>query len=208
MISEQKNRIDWLDMVKGIGMILVIYSHVCTTFNLFNQWICSFFMPMFFICSGYCYSWKRDFLKRNLKKILLPYYLWGILGILLSVVRSVVKGSLIDNNLLERAWKLLVGISMDNYPLWFLVAFFVCKTVFDAICLIVSKWGCQQKKQQIVLGGLVCFIAAGGYLYSYLKRGGGHCVLRFDIGLAMLPFIWCGYLLKKFYLLKKHYLLA
>lgn len=71
MINEKERKI-YVDMAKGIGILLVIYSHAMTGENRAISWACTFFMPMFFICSGLCYSKPKSFLE-NFKKTLFPY---------------------------------------------------------------------------------------------------------------------------------------
>ena len=56
-----KKRLDYLDMTKGLGMILVLIGHLqgdsIFTFSPYIHPLCvfifSFHMPMFFIVSGY-----------------------------------------------------------------------------------------------------------------------------------------------------------
>lgn len=66
----------YIDMAKGVGILLVIFGHAMTGENKIVSWQCTFFMPMFFMCSGLCYSKPRT-LNENAKKILTPYYIWG-----------------------------------------------------------------------------------------------------------------------------------
>ena len=52
-----KQRIEWLDAMKGIAIILVILGHIYNSMNLFlqpiNQWLHLFHMPFFFMLSGF-----------------------------------------------------------------------------------------------------------------------------------------------------------
>ena len=66
----------YIDMAKGVGILLVIFGHAMTGENRIVSWQCTFFMPMFFICSGLCYSKPKTILE-NTKKILIPYYIGG-----------------------------------------------------------------------------------------------------------------------------------
>lgn len=44
---EQINRIEWIDMVKGVGIFLVVIGHAGNIPNV-KIWIYSFHMPLFF----------------------------------------------------------------------------------------------------------------------------------------------------------------
>lgn len=71
-----------VDIIKGIGIILVIMGHISE--NLFiNRLIYSFHMPLFFILSGYAYinynktNNIKDFIIKKLKTIVIPYFIYG-----------------------------------------------------------------------------------------------------------------------------------
>ena len=49
-------RIEWIDMAKGIGIILVIMGHISFRPESLNVWLCSFHMPLFFFLSGLTYN--------------------------------------------------------------------------------------------------------------------------------------------------------
>ncbi len=51
-----EKRIEWIDVLKGIGIILVILGH---THVLFRTYIFSFHMPLFFFISGYLFTIDR-----------------------------------------------------------------------------------------------------------------------------------------------------
>ena len=67
-MSDTKKRLDYLDMTKGLGMILVLIGHLqgdsIFTFSPYIQPLCvfifSFHMPMFFIVSGILLAIKND----------------------------------------------------------------------------------------------------------------------------------------------------
>ena len=78
-----QNRIIWLDIAKGIGIVSVFYGHC--TYSLCNElflYIYSYHMPLFFFISGVCfnrtrYSDKnsiRDFLHKRLNQLLIPLF--------------------------------------------------------------------------------------------------------------------------------------
>ena len=48
-----KERIGYYDIAKGLGIFLVVYTHICfnTSFHI-NEIIYTFYMPLFFVVSG------------------------------------------------------------------------------------------------------------------------------------------------------------
>ncbi len=187
-----KKRLVWLDMAKGIGILLVIYCHTCREFTVINQWICSFFMPMFFISGGYTYKHKKNFLLANIKRILLPYYFWGFAGVFFTLASGIADGTLKNLNFVDYFLDLILGVSMENYPLWFLCAFFVTKTLFDIIQHSIEM---LKKHGETVCLFLEMFavvaITVLGFVIS-MQKISGFTVFRADTGMIMLPFFYIG----------------
>lgn len=187
-------------------MILVVYGHSCKEFGLINQWICSFFMALFFISSGYTWHKKEHWIQHNLRTIYLPYFLWGLIGLLYALVKALASNTYEDMEIWRKIYRMVTGIASDNYPLWFLVAFFVAKIVYDSICVLIEKFYSNRsnKYRSIIEIISVLVICACGYAYT-LHKPLGHSILRFDTGLVMLPFFTVGkYLSPIFYLIEKN----
>ena len=53
-------RLEYLDIAKGIGILLVVWAHAK---GPFQSHIYQFHMPFFFLISGYLYSSKKNFLE-------------------------------------------------------------------------------------------------------------------------------------------------
>lgn len=51
----EKERLSWLDVLKGIGIILVVMGHIYSNSIIFN-WLYSFHMPLFFFSAGCVYK--------------------------------------------------------------------------------------------------------------------------------------------------------
>lgn len=132
----QKVRLAWLDIMKGIGIILVVMGHVYSNKMIFN-WLYSFHMPLFFIAAGWLYKKKEISVdvKRRLKTIIIPYYAFGLLILLywqfferrfrdsdLSFVRSL-RGLLLGQ----------YSYLDFNVHLWFLPCFFVIVVLYNIL---------------------------------------------------------------------------
>ena len=46
-------RVEWIDLAKGLGMLLVILGHCVCFGGIMHNAIFAFHMPLFFILSGY-----------------------------------------------------------------------------------------------------------------------------------------------------------
>lgn len=86
IISNQTSRVKWIDALKGIAIIGVIWQHCHNGYNLsgfdrlFLKWIVSFHMPLFFVAAGFCHTKKNNFInnvKNKFKALFVPYLIWG-----------------------------------------------------------------------------------------------------------------------------------
>ena len=90
MNMDIKQRDISVDILKGIGIILVVVGHANCPQNLRNI-IYSFHMPLFFICSGLFFSFKdaddfNGFLIRRIKRLYFPFVKWSVIFLLLHNV--------------------------------------------------------------------------------------------------------------------------
>ena len=108
----KRKRESWIDVLKGIGIILVVIGHVSIDNGLSN-WIYTFHMPMFFALSGYLWSGSaktigvKEFLLKRIKTILWPFILFRVLLVIYWIV-------------VESHFR-----SLDLGPIWFLIVLFV-----------------------------------------------------------------------------------
>lgn len=78
-MKSSNKRIQWIDIAKGIGIILVLIGHISLNKKI-NNFIYSFHMPLFFILSGYLYKNKENYVKKKTKTILVPYFIVSIIS--------------------------------------------------------------------------------------------------------------------------------
>lgn len=141
-MSDTRKRLDYLDMTKGLGMILVLIGHLqgdsIFTFSSYIQPLCvfifSFHMPMFFIVSGILLAIKNDEVKplkevakSRFRGIIIPY-LWFSLFYLIVVVAALIKGEIAVQTLYLNIWYVISGYGMN--VLWFLPALYLGELLF------------------------------------------------------------------------------
>lgn len=142
MSNDKIKRLDYLDMAKGLGMILVLIGHLqgdsIFTFSPYIQPLCvyifSFHMPMFFIISGLLLAIKQDEIKpfkeiakRRFKGIMIPYF-WFSFFYILVVVAALIKKEVAYQTLLVNLWYIVSGYGMN--VLWFLPAIYFGELLF------------------------------------------------------------------------------
>lgn len=157
---KEKERIAWIDIAKGIGIVLVVLGHCVVKTDYAHKFIFSFHMPLFLALSGYCFhvtkydSFKEVVLKRG-KALLVPYFEFVIFGLVIT--------------LLVPGWRqalTLKSIAIDMYQgypasvhvtsIWFLVSLYVISLTYYIMCLISRK---VNKKYILYIG-----VALSGFL--------------------------------------------
>ncbi len=143
--SEKKSsRIEWVDVAKGIGVIIVFYCHA--TWQNVPPWDhlpVSFVMPMYFILAGLTYNNKkyRDNLKEFIisrgKQFMIPYTILMGLWILMA---ALIPGTTLQT------WDQLIfwffygaGPPTGSPHLWFLPMLYLGMVVFVIFDKLMSR---------------------------------------------------------------------
>lgn len=147
----QTKRLTYLDMVKGIGVFLVLIGHLqgdpffsySPLFAPLCAWIFSFHMPLFFIVSGILIRLKKDeekdfkkLVAKRFRGIMIPYY-WFSFFYLCVVVYALISGNIQAGTLWEQIWYVISCYGMS--VLWFLPALFLGELLFILILKKVPK---------------------------------------------------------------------
>ena len=137
-----RQRLSWLDILKGIGIILVVIGHIY--FNrVVYDWLYSFHMPLFFFAAGLVYKEKTIVtdIKRRIKTIVIPYFSFGFLGLIYyQLIERRFRNS--DMSFLDSLFGLFTGEydNLDfNVHLWFLPCFFVTVILFNILVNLGNK---------------------------------------------------------------------
>jgi fucose 4-O-acetylase-like acetyltransferase len=133
----QKSRLDWVDYLRGLAIILIVYRHVLIGIQRgnievpqglidANMVFYSFRMPLFFILSGIFIS--KSLAKKSVKQLigkkfellLYPYLIWAFLQLTLQIAFSQMTNS--DRSLINYTYILYNPRSLDQF--WYLPALF------------------------------------------------------------------------------------
>lgn len=175
-----KVRIEWMDALKGFGMILVIVGHMVVP-DIVCKFIYSFHMPLFFAISGYLYNnqFDKKWCFRKIDALMLTYFIWA--GITFLAFLYIGKCQLLGG------LKLLFsgnGIGVT----WF----FVCLFFVDILGAFIIK---RTKLMKNTLFSLITIssVALIGYLVPLFKIAP---VYKSNTLLAALSFWLFGYFMK------------
>lgn len=184
-MNQTRQRIEWLDMAKGYGMIFVILGHL--NLGVFESWIFTFHMPLFFFLSGYVFSEKENFkifIKSKCKSIVLPYIFLGIPALLFDGTLNYIQGEYNINDCWNNVVKFIIQRRMWTF--WFLACLFFLN-IFFYIAKKILKTNPQ-------MGIFAIFTVCLGLIYY--KVGGVALPWNIDVCLMAYPFYLVGYLYK------------
>ena len=138
-------RVEYFDIAKGIGIILVILCHIEYVPLDIRRYIVTFHMPVFFVISGMLMNLTREvdrplgeILKRKLFNIMVPYLIFSVIFPITDVFRYAHQG--IPNPSSALLSDILVGFSMTGISvLWFLPALFFSELIVLAFAKNIKK---------------------------------------------------------------------
>lgn len=170
-------RINWLDISKGIGILLVIVGHMNIN-STFRYLIFSFHMPLFFFISGILFNQEKYFnikflvIKRS-KSLLIPYLLYSLLVVVTFFL-------VLDSSFYAGLISILKGTGGPS-PMWFVACLFL--TEIFAFCLLKIN-----KFHNVIL--LLIFLFISGYILSVLKI---EIIFNINVCFISLLFYLVGY---------------
>ncbi len=196
----RKNRVEYIDIARGIAILLMIVGHIVDHDGWIRKFIFSFHMPLFFIVTGFFYRDKpwKSLLIGQFKKILVPYML-AVLIVDIIQVRGLSPVLFLSTYLKQLLWAApwsyteQVGHVIPVYALWFLPAMWVACGLFQ-----LQK---QTAKSKDGLLGILCF---GGMVLSMLYTTYfGWLPFCLDIAFVASFLIYIGYMFRKYQVLEQ-----
>ena len=190
----KKNRVEYIDIAKGIGILLVIVGHIDNLPAVIKNSIYSFHMPLFFIISGLFF--REDSIKQAVKRmfssLIIPYLVVGCILRIGKMIINYINDITFDIedlfSIIGVCWK-FNGNIVSVGAIWFLVVLFLSKLFL----LIALKYK----------NGVACLIVIATLSIIFTKYF--HIVFPFGIQQACVCslFVYIGYWFKKLELLKR-----
>lgn len=137
-IPVAKERIGYLDMLKGLAMCIIVSGHIHNEYGWFSLPLQAFAIPMYFMLSGMTFRREKfatvwDLIKRRAKTLLLPYVMFALLTWAFWAVFSIATHRHTD------IWSPLLQVVLSqgsgefltfNPPLWFITCLFVIEVMY------------------------------------------------------------------------------
>ncbi len=168
-----------LDILKGIGIILMIVAHTYGPGNLLWSCIYAFHIPLFFIVTGYFFHQIPTgiLLKKGRDSLLIQYIILCLVITILTQLRE-------PHNIATDIREIVNGMG----PGWFLLAMFIGRFAFHLILQLFPK---SYLLISLATSMTICGIASCYKLPSFLSL---------FPGLASIFFIAVGYFIRTHFL--------
>ena len=149
------NRLVYLDIAKGIGIILVVWAHAG---GIFHDYIIQMHMPLFFLVSGLLYKNKKtlkDFTLGKITALYIPFVFWNLLAV---IIHSIYSKHLYYKSIIL----VLLTLTKDGQlfgATWFLAALLQVTIAYRLMDMLLSKIKIVERYKALIL--LIFFILFG-----------------------------------------------
>ena len=187
-----KKRVEWVDIYRGLGMLLVVMGHVGFG-GVFSKIIHAFHMPMWFFISGYFFTPARDLratLKRKIKSLFIPFFINGIVYFVEYLIRDKFQRGAFQYTKTLLIMLTGIGTPIAGGNQWFLPALFFTNMIY----YILRK---RIKQRMILLGTVVLLSVSGCLLATIMGRYSVPIPWSLDAGLVGLLFFHIGCLMRE-----------
>ena len=194
----EDKRIEWIDIAKGIGSILVVLGQCLNIDTPAFHIIFMFHKPLFFILSGYVFNNKRrfrEFVYKKVQALVIPFFGFYLIGLIVTLLILEWREGLSKEGIIKDLW-LADPNAVHNSSIWFLICLFWVQILF----WIISK---MREIMQIIV---IVLLYAIGMVYSYYRpefMGYNRLPLNLDVVPIVCMFFAIGYFMKERQLVSK-----
>lgn len=194
MLNAQKNkRIDWIDVSKGIGVILLVIGHMPSIPYVIQNWIYSFHMPLFFFLSGYTFKIKdspKDNIKKMFRRLIVPYLIYDIIFLLSDIILFGRKSATVNADLND-----MISGQGSCGVIWFLLSLFWVQIIYLVVSVITNNYK-NVKFANIVI---VLIVLSGDFIATYCKMD----LYKLVTSLVAVGFFYLGNIFMKLMIMDK-----
>lgn len=193
------NRVVWVDIAKGLGIVLVIAGHLFRSDSYASALIFSFHMPLFFFLAGVvehdCNLKFSEYLKKGLKGLILPWCIFYMIGLAVTLcIPAWFAG--FDISLTPAAIYTMSAENVHVGQIWFLACLFNVKILFYIFNRVIIR----SKHVPYIIFSLMVITIAQKFLEEFGFIFLPYQLLPFRLGDALigLLFFTIGYAYKNY----------
>jgi fucose 4-O-acetylase-like acetyltransferase len=185
-MANKLNNIDWVDTLKGIGIVLVVIGHIYSGF--ISKFIFLFHMPLFFFISGFLFKKKESqmsYFKSKVWQLLVPYSIYLIIFYL-----AFTDFPNTQSELIKYIVKPIFGgraLINETGVFWFVTCLFFTQQIAQ---YLISNFS-ENKINIVIISSLIIAYLDSYFFSQYVIP------LAFDVVFAALPFFYLGYIIRQ-----------
>ena len=202
-LEELKNtdRIKWIDIVKGIAIILMLIGHMLESDSIIRMLIYSFHMPLFILINGYFIKNFKIFdnIKKSMKSLLLPYLIVqgavAVLGLSIKGWNAEALYHLVIKDTFGGMSK--VGVRFGRFTdfhsvgaIWFLPSLFLMRNIYILLMTVIET---KKINGKLSIAIILVLSFIGYYIGNYYA----YCPWSLDVALYSLVFIAIGNIMRR-----------
>ena len=175
-----ENRLQWVDVAKGIAILMVMWGHTVVKHDSIYRWITTIHVPTFLVITGYLYGInnKQNYgAKKSAMKLIKPYLVFSMI----SYCTDFIYGYLSLKSV-HSAFR-IVGIDIYKtltlygvHALWYLPAYVISSKLFFSI----------KKRINYLIAILMAFV---GIMFDFLSPHVKDCVPSLAYMLVSIPLV-------------------
>lgn len=165
MIEKINSRVVWVDILKFIGILFVMISHLESDTALLRIFYNPIIITSFFFASGYVYKRNYDFkhfMYKKVRQLLIPWLVFSTFNIVLASIFSFNEHKSLW---IELGWNFL-QVRKSTNSIWFLPALFIAFIPFYFFVIWIENRQNSNKKNNVIV--IVSFVLMFlSYLYKH-----------------------------------------
>ena len=205
----------YVDFAKCLAIFFVLSNHIGLIIPGISSFGGMFYVPIFFLLSGYTYHSKKEsyvnYARKKAKRLLVPYFAANLIYFVLFLAKDFLTRSIGSASFFpllgilysryslyppypEFQDKNLLFLTIQNSPTWFLTALFLTYLLFEAAVRIAKRY--RTKKAEVVLFAVsagLCLLLGTALHYG--------CPVLLPWSLECIPlfvlYMLAGYLLQR-----------
>ena len=186
-------RIEFIDLAKGVCIILVVLNHVGV--NVSIPGLQGVRTPLYFVLSGLffkTYGSCSNLAIKKVDKLIIPFLFFYITSYIIYYIVEWLRPGLIQTDA-TGILDVFTQTQWFNGPIWFLLALFWCNMAFGVISLFI--------KNELARAAIIAFLAAASVALAHYDI---FVPMNIHSAMSALPLFYIGYLLKKTPILYKN----
>lgn len=196
-----KQRIDYIDLAKGICILLVLLNHTFGPLNKtgVNTMLGCFRMPLYFFLSGLFFNNYSGFINFALKKtnkLIIPFLFFITITYLFFIAEWTYMGhySKIETIFPDIYNNIQTEYVYLNPPIWFLLSLFETSVLFYLLFIVSNKLTIKKGGKKFIMAILCFSVGIIGYELSVYHI---NLPLWLDTSMTALPFYYLGYFFRE-----------